>query len=476
MRFLKYTAAILSLTLAPCVGAEFNSWNWGPFYHRYEYGDQQSRVKALGPLVESRTYIDDVSTFAVRPFFSISHLPQEDRVRREFLWPLASVRDFKQQRSWHVLVMAHGTNFDVDDKESRYRIRIFPLYFQGRNIDGDNHLAFFPLGGRIHEVLGRDQVDFVLFPLWMRHSVNEVVTNEWLFPIISRTTGPKDSRFRVFPFYGVSEREGQFNKRFVLWPIWTQSEWYRAGNSGSGYILFPLWGRAETELESTLYVLPPFFRFTRGEKLDMTHAPWPIYQRIVGENIDRLYIWPIWGRHNTHKRESMFFLWPIARTEVIDQGHTEKTHTRIVPFYYHYHEDWKTAPVDEDRNISRYFKLWPLLSYERDGVNTEFNALSLWPGRDPEQIERNWAPLWRLYTRSTSENSSESELLWGIYRSEQSGESRSRTIFPLASWHRGPEKRGWSVLNGLAGHQKNGRSSSWQILYLFNFGDRGEQQ
>lgn len=461
---------------ATCLSSKSDTLDRGPFAWRGESIDGYPKTKALGPLLERSEGPEESSFSAFRPFYSISEFPSHEIVRREFLWPFAYVRNFKQQRAWHVLIMAHGTNFDVDDRDSRYRIRILPFYFQGRSAHGENYLAFFPLAGRMHETLGRDQVDFVLFPIWMRHSVNEVVTNEWLFPIISRTTGPRDSRFRVFPFYGSSEREGQYSKRFVLWPIWTQAEWYRDGHSGSGYILFPLWGRTETELESTWYVLPPFFRFTRGDKRDLTHAPWPIYQRIVGDNIDRLYIWPLWGRHNTPNRESMFFLWPLAQTERIDRGHTEKTRTRVVPFYYHYREDWKSAPREEDDNISRYFKLWPLLSYERDGDDSQFNTLSLWPGRDPGQIERNWAPLWSIYTRSTTADRSESELLWGIYRSEQREDWSSRTIFPLASWNRGPEKRGWSILNGLAGYQKNGKSSSWQFLYLFNFGDRGESK
>lgn len=445
---------------------------------RGEDVDGDSAVKALGPIYESRKNTDGSRFLAVHPFYSKLHDPVFERTRYEYLWPLFTVRDFKQQRNWRFLVIAHGIDFDRTDKHGPYRTRILPIYFQGRNSDGIDYLGIFPLGGKIYDILGRDEVTFVLFPVWMRHSVNDLVTTDWLWPIISKTTGPGVDRFRIFPFYGYSSDAGRYRKHFVLWPIWTHAEWYQPGESGSGFILFPLFGHTETEIEQTWNILPPFFRFTRGEQRDLTYAPWPIYQRVVGDDIDKLYLWPLWGRRATASQTTSFLLWPIGWRHTLQGQDFQRVRTMAIPFYYHSRTDLlQDKQVREASPVERYLKIWPLFSYHRSGDRTDFNSLALWPGRDLDPIERNWAPIWRIYTRSSKDDHSQTELLWGLYRHERKGEhATSTTLFPLFSRQRDGQKRGWSILNGLAGSKKNGKSRTWRLLYIFEFGNVGAEQ
>lgn len=471
------------LALAACAASLYNAsaaegYDCGIFASQLKNVDGERDFKALGPLIESSARPENAEFFAIRPFFSQLNTPFFERSRQEYLWPLATVRRFKNQLNWRVLVLAHGIDFDTEDPRSPYRFRILPIYFQGRNAGGRNYLAAFPLGGTIYDILGRDKASFVLFPLWARSSVNDLVTTDWLWPIVSKTSGPGVDRFRVFPIYGYSHREGRFNKRFILWPIWTDAVWTAPGESGSGFILFPLFGHTKTEIEETWNILPPFFRFTNGEDRDLVYAPWPFFQMIRGDDIEKLYFWPLWGRRKIEALDSYFYLWPIGWHRRIDMGATERIRSILAPFYYHFRLQTQSARQKAEPEVrERYLKIWPLFAYEREGERSRFNLPAIWPGRTLGPIDRNWAPIWRLYTREREGEKVHTELLWGLYRHRREGdELRERTLFPLFSCRREGKERGWTFLNGLAGMSRNGTNKTLRLLYIFEFGDEGERQ
>jgi len=472
-------ALLLLLASAALHGASAgDSYDYGIFASKLRDVDNATAFKALGPLVEHREARDDSDFFAIRPFYSDLSTPFFERSRQEYLWPLATIRHFKDQLNWRALILAHGIDFDVNDPQSPYRFRVLPIYFQGRNSAGKDYLAVFPLGGTIYDILGRDKATFVLFPLWARSSINDVVTTDWLWPIVSKTSGPGVSRFRVFPFYGYSFRQDRFRKRFILWPFWTDAVWTTPGESGSGFILFPLFGHSKTEIEETWNFLPPFFRFTDGEKRDLIYAPWPFFQMIDDEDLQKLYFWPLWGRKEIGALQSSFLLWPLGWQRRLDMGERERIRTMFLPFYYHFRLQTQFDREESGSEVlERYLQIWPLFAYEREGERSSFSFPELWPGPTLGPIERNWAPIWRLYTRQRRDDRVDTELLWGLFRHRREGQhARETTLFPLFSCERDGEDRGWSFLNGLAGMSRNGTNRTMRLLYIFEFGDGGDKQ
>lgn len=451
--------------------------DWGPLFRMEVTPLGQIRTTAAGPFYENRWDDAGHSLTALRPFYSVSHASVRGFVRREYLWPLAQSTLFRGETSWRVLI-AYGRSKDGADTQGSYRVRVYPFYFAGRDASGRTHRALFPVGGVIHNFLGRDEIEFVLFPLWMRHSVNEVVTTDWLFPILSYTSGGFESRFRIFPLYGYSHREGQHRKRFILWPIWTQSEWLHPESGGHGYILFPLWGRIRLPHEQTLMLIPPLFRFTRGDRQDLIHAPWPFFQYAHGDEIDKLYLWPLWGRKTIDNVYTQFFLWPFISTRRIERAETTYTDFRLLPFVQTRTERWNqpAVPGEKPEVVNHAHRVWPLWYYERDGESGSFSTLALWPVRSHGVIERNWAPLWTIYRREFSETALDSELLWGLYQHSRRGQlQRSWSVFPLFSWERDDREtvyRKWSLLRGLAGYERVGGSRRYRLLYLIRFGGK----
>jgi hypothetical protein len=283
----------------------------------------------------------------------------------------------------------------------------------------------------------------------------------------------------VFPFYGRSVDEGEWTKQFVLWPFWTHARYHEPGHSGSSYVLFPLYGRTQTEDQAGWMVLPPLFRWSQSAERTELNAPWPFFQYARGD-YDKLYIWPLWGRRERDGQRSSFLLWPFVRSYHVQRPDEERDWLMVFPFVFHERVtaaagDDEAAEAGEADVRSRYVKFWPLVSYQREGDTTRWRTLELWPVKHTAPIERNLAPFWTLYTRVAKPGLREHELLWGLFRYRKEGDDKKHvSLFPLFSSSRcDPEarKRQWSFLLGLLGHEQEEAKSTWRVLWFLTFGD-----
>lgn len=437
----------------------------------------EDRLRAAGPLFEHQQADEELRFTALRPFYAGLDDPRRQWRVRDVLWPVATVRMIENELSWRVL-LAYGCDFS-SEPGSRYRAALFPIVFVGRDADGEEYFAFFPLGGKINGFLGYDTFRFALFPLYARAAINDVETVWYLWPLFSQTRGSGIFRLRIFPFYGVSETEGQWVKRYVLWPIWTSVRYTYPDEEGGGFLLFPLYGYASVGDKTSWTALPPLFRWASGPTQWDLHCPWPVFQ-MAGGDVEKLYIWPLWGRRQRGSVRTSFFLWPLGGCVAIDRPNRESRRFVFVPFVYH-ERTRRLTEEDVTLGSSFYFKLWPLFSYQREDDVSRFRTLALWPLKHTAPIERNLAPLWSLYTRERTADAGMQELLWGLFHQRYGDEGSEGRLFPLFSWRRdgpggtGPEDGGfgWSFLYGLAGYEREGEQRSLRLFYFLRFGDAG---
>ena len=435
------------------------------------------RTRTLGPLIETRRNEAGQSFVAVRPFYSRTGDAPRDRSVSDIVWPLGMVKDRKGETDWRFFP-AFGHDFDADDAGSRHRWSVFPLLYGGEDINGRKYFAFFPLGGTLHEFMMRDRITFVLFPLYAYREQEDNRSFSVLWPIFSRTKGDDISRWRVFPFYGVSVSKDQWTKRFVMWPFWTSVNYHYPDQSGGGFVLFPLFGKVDVGERRSRMLLPPLFKWERGaerggENYRALNCPWPFIQYRRGR-INRTYVWPLYGRESTESERQWFALWPVVSARrTVREDHVLQRF-RAVPLVYY---ESQTRPSGEDATLSdvfsRYFKLWPLVSYRREDENSRFRMLALWPLKQTPGIERNWAPLWSLYARERVGEATESELLWGLYRHRCDADGSRLSVFPLLQTAATKERDGdrrWSLFYGLLGYERSGTKKQFRLLYFLKFG------
>ncbi len=462
--------------------------DWGPLFSHQQDVHGNWRWRALGPFFEHAQGEESLTLTAVRPLYSRVEDEAAARRRSDYAWPIGYSRRLHDDHHGRVL-LTFWTRHDLTDPESRYHIYVLPFYFQGRDQEGESYAAIFPLGGRIHNFFRFDTVRFVFWPLYVRTEQNEIVSRSYVWPIVSHTSGKGIHRFRVFPFYGQNRHRDRYKKQFILWPFWSQAEYYYDGSSGSGYILFPLYGRLDLEDQQSWMVLPPFFRISRGDRVNFALAPWPFFQRRTGE-VQQTYLWPLYGQKRMPVVQSRFALWPIFRETHIDRGETVVQRRNVMPFYYSAVERDRAVPprplelddpVPRGEVVSNYQKIWPLLSYQREGDESRFRLLALSPLRESGPIERNYAPLWTLLQNTRVDDASETEVLWGLFRRQREGDEQAYTsVFPLVNWERDDRAdeavRRWSVLKGLLGYERHGTNRQYRLLYVLRWGANEESE
>lgn len=430
------------------------------------------RLRALGPLIETLRLPDDGEFLAVRPFYSRIRDGAPTTIDEHAVWPAWTRRRAGREERWSVGGIAYRRDWDIECEHSRYYLRVLPVYFQGRDKEGGDYRAVFPAGGSIHDFLRQDEISFFLFPLCMHRRVNDVETRTYAWPIISTTSGGGIQRFTVFPFYGRARRGTDYERYFVLWPLWNHARFGFEGGAGHGYILFPIFGHAKLEGQESFFVLPPLFRFSSSADMSLVYCPWPLFQKSSGP-VEKLYLWPLWGRKSREQGESWFAIWPLLHGEShMKPGLVESRRIAVRPVFSRETTRRKSKEGDfEEDLLSSRVKLWPLASYRREEDSSLFRAPALWPFTDYAAIERNYAPFWTLYSRTRHGAVSEDELLWGLFRYRRCGcGAKGFSLFPLFSFNSedGNNRREWSFLKGLVGYEEGSSGGrSWRFLYMF---------
>ncbi len=458
--------------------------DWAPFYSRDTDVNGDARRRMLGPFFESRAAADGRSLWAIHPLISTIRNPSDQRSESDVVWPLLVSKSHREFHQWRLAALGLWRDFDTTDPNSRYSLWLLPIYFQGRD---QNHKPFFaivPLGGKISDILVWDDVYFALFPLYGYARINDIETSTYLFPIVSTSsdTNAIVERACVFPFYGYSTRRDDFEKRFILWPFWTASRYYYQLSHGYSWILFPLLGHVRLSDQETWMFLPPFSRFSKSTKMTQVNCPWPIFQYSSGE-IEKLYFWPVVGYKVIGDTQTGFLFWPIgiSAKRLTSQGINQRYY--MVPIVYsetltrrkrtEAATGQDVGGVESGSEVAlRAFKVWPLFSYRRVEGNYRFGFPSLCPYRDYEVIERNYAPLWTLYSRSASGDVVEDELLWGLAQYRRSNAGLLKTsIFPLFSVERqkSGERVEWSFLKGLVARERAGDRMRVRLLYFIRW-------
>jgi len=433
---------------------------------------EQDKMRGLGPVFECSDRGGTNHSTAFRPFFVHETDTRSGKESLDVLWPIGHFSWWYNQTDWRFL-LAYYHDPDSADPSSDYRFWLLPLIAVGRSKEG-NYGALFPLGGRIDNWFGRDRVEFALFPLYWHSELNDLRTDHYLWPFISRTTGADIYRFRIFPFYARYEKKGVEENRSILWPFWSTVRYDRPGSCGSGFMLFPFYGHSKTEGGETWMFLPPFFRHSTGKKGTENIYLWPIIQTQTSKDQEKFYVWPLYGRRITEREERRFWLWPFIWNRTEHQKDRSVTRVSVFPVF---HSERTRLKKGDESVVDRYVSVWPLGSYERISKDYKrFRFPDLWPFRNTAPIERNLTPWWTLYKYERTAAGRENDILWGlVHWGTQTNGAAYGSVFPVASWGHGDRaghQKGWDFLKGMLGYRHDEAGTNWRLLYFIYWRNR----
>jgi hypothetical protein len=272
-------------------------------------------------------------------------------------------------------------------------------------------------------------------------------------------------------------KEGVFEKSFVLWPFFLRQRTGLDGNEPEDVLwIFPFYIARRSPLLDQTTVVWPLFTHTedRAKHYEQWDVLWPFVKYARGEGRQTRIFFPFYMEdHKLLKDEYLMreiryddfaVLYPLyirQREEIIG---SRKARDRILWFLY-------SDTREEGRDgSSRRIDAWPLMRYDRDREGTVvFQTLALLEAFVPrnEWVERNYSPLWALYTyRANPAGESVHSFLWNLLRHEETPAGRSVELLgPLLAYRettRGEASR-FSFLGGLLRYDVTGGARSLRL-------------
>lgn len=473
-RFFLFSLALLCLPAASeKLFAEETGNSFGFLFDHYQLTLEDGyRTEAVGPLFYSQHEAESgASTIAFPPLFSHYRNPSVESHEDDFLYPVLTGIHYGQEYRWQFLQLISFAGGQEQDASTEDRFTLFPFYFQQRSTGtSENYTALFPIYGHLLNRFWRDRIFFVLFPIYSQTQKRDIVTDNYVFPIVHVRNGIGLHGWQVWPLYGsehkivtlqtngfgdVSTNPGH-DRSFALWPLWLkQDNGIGTTNAEKFRASIPLFVYSRSTNMDLTTVIWPFFSWidNREKEYHEWQTPWPIVIFARGEGKTTSRIFPLFQSSHNATLESDFYLWPVYTYRRTHSDPLDYRRTRVLFYLY--------ANIMEKNTKTGVFKqrldMWPFFTWHRDFNGNE--RLQVFAPIEPavpdnRGIERNWSPLWSLWRAENNPKTGATShsLLWNLYRDEKA-----------------PERKKVSLLFGLFQYQCDGETKRTKLFYLTIF-------
>ncbi len=319
--------------------------------------------------------------------------------------------------------------------EGEHDTTLFP-FFWGESADR-SYGGVFPFYGKLYQRFRREEIGFLLWPLYSYSISDGTTRTNVLWPFFSFYSGYQKG-FKIGPLYGQREWGDERKATFLLWPIfiWDENR-LDTDNPSRSFWAFPFYMETTSPKASFYAVLWPFFTYARTGDRTEIKAPWPVFTHTSGESERVFSLWPLYSHDVKDKDEVTYVLWPIYKGWERHPGDATWTEKRILLL------DRYTS---DDRG--EFLNVWPFFEYRSAEDTRTFFFPSLFPWRNND-FDRIMRPMLTLYEVRKKGEKTVSNLFYGFYTTEQEGENWKRRLAFLFEAKREPEGLGFQVLSGL---------------------------
>jgi hypothetical protein len=437
--------------------------------------DEGKRTEAAGPLFYSERK-QTQKTFAVPPIFSTVGDPAVEMRETDFLYPALTYDRFGEEYRVQIFQLLSFSGGALQSGAEKHRFTLFPFYFQQRSpATNENYTAFWPVYGHLRNRLFRDEIDFALWPLyvktkrkpgmgtvgadeflslgnrWAQSRRGDITTYNFIAPFFHLRYGDGLRGWQAWPLagheikavttrtnaWGDAESIPGFEKEFILWPLWlSESRETGSTNQSEFRALLPFFTSLRSPgRDSTSYLWPVGLTLTddRARKYRETDFLWPVFVYARGEGKTSTRVWPLFGRAHNDILESNFYLWPLYKYSRAHSEAVDRERTRILLFLYSDTRQQNTLTAKTARRVD----LWPLFTHSRDLEGS--TRLQVFAPLEPilsksKSIERNYSPIWSVWrsARNATNGAASDSLLWNLYRRDSAnGENKTSLLFGL---------------------------------------------
>ena len=343
--------------------------------------------------------------------------------------------------------------------EFTYYFPVYGTYRIGQTYN--RHLLFMPVFSRyrndatqragwdvmwpiFHHETGPGMRSFRVFPfLWYARSPQESMTIA--LPLYFSYAGEESSYFHIIPFYGLNKKGSSFEQRFILGPVYIDTQDPSRGLSRQD-IVFPIFSRLQDNTLKRSWLFPCYYNREKPDSRITFASPCllPPYYLTYHDDTQRAsHLWPFYGHLQRGSYEEYSVLWPIMKFGS-DSLTGEKTST-VAPLWWHRKSPEKTTDTslvlhsytrDTNLDTTKFSLIWlgnedtGVFTYKRESDKT-LKARFLWQVVSYErtgQETKEFRFLWRLIRKSTTPQKEVLELNPLYYRETDKEKGTYRAI------------------------------------------------
>lgn len=427
------------------------------------------RIELLGPFIQKYN-LKDEEGLSLRPIYS--SVEEKDEKRAFFLSPLGLYKSDNETTTFKLIPLINQKieKTALEEKEGK-KWEYFPIFW-GKTANNETYGGFFPFYGKFKDRFGKEQITFILWPIYSKieypeHKAYNII---WPFIRVAKAKDPENKQFggyKIWPFYG-HFKEGEEERKFVLWPFYINQTYKDdTGNFEEKVWYFPFYGREKTDAyEKTIYLWPFFQKICAYDPFyEQIDAPWPFYRKIKGDQITGQRVWPFYGYVKKEETFDSFILWPFY---FYKEDHYQKGNLT------YYEKEHRFLLLSKDNQIfengtltQREFRFWPFYyAFETKGKNLKIYYLpALIPFFD-EGVERNYGPLLRIFENYEREDYQFMKIFWGLYRFEKKGNRRAHELAFLVRVVQDDKTNYFEFLEGLLGAGKIDNEPVIKLFYI----------
>ena len=452
---------ILTLIFGECFASDLPpSPSLGPLFDRVALTlEKGEREEWAGPLFFKQQR-DSEESWGLPPFVTRTRDSELDSTELDILYPLLTYDQFGPEKRWQIFQWLNFSGSTSIDESNKRRLTLFPFYFNQRSENpAHRYTAWVPFYGHLVNRFFRDDVRFVLLPLYVKSRKRDVFTENFAYPFFHLRYGGGVRGWQLWPLVGneskgITQRTNHWgdvedipghNKFFAAWPFFLRE---RVGIGSTNELrstaLLPVFSVERSRLrDSTAFPWPLGFRWTEDREKNYREwdAPWPfvVVARGPGKNGNR--VWPLFSDMHTPTKSTGFYLWPIYKFTDIHATPFERDSFRVLFYLY---SDIKDRNTDTGETLRRTLG-WPLFSYRKDFQGRR--RLQILAPLEPilptsKSIERDYSPIWSIWRSEQNPRMgvSSQSFLWNLYRRDTTATSKKCSLlFGLFQYQTGPE-------------------------------------
>jgi hypothetical protein len=435
--------------------------SYGPLAHDFDLIWEEGRRQEVAGPIFSVEVGRDWERWAVSPFLRYANDRTLDSSEFDVLYPFFTVDRAGTEYKFKLMFLHSFAGGQSQEEDLARRFTVFPLYFSQRSpVPEDNYTAVLPFYGTLKNRLQRDEIHWVMWPLYVETWRKGVRTRNMPWPLVHSREGGGIEGWQFWPFYGRETKTSStftndygnleidpgHRKSFVLWPFYFRED-HEVGttNEVNHRILLPFYSYSLSPAKDSRTWLWPLFSVidNREKRYKEWQMPWPfiVFARGPGENTDRVL--PFYSRSVSPTAQSGFLLWPLYKVNRITSPPLMRERNRILFFLYSNVRETNTLR----QTVARRVDLWPFFAYREDHEgNRRFQALALLESFLPlnHAIDHVYSPMWSIWRNAsnpTTQASSQS-FLWNLYRRDRSpAQTKVSLLFGLFQYQSTPERR-----------------------------------